>query len=269
MSRLHFERAKVLIWGKTYPELSTKYAETVCTAGVREDGSPIRLYPVPLRYLDSNAQYATYDWIDVPICKSHIDTRPESFKVDAANIRKIGHVDPDKSGWAGRANYIFKDPSWQFANMDELRAAETAKQHSLGIIRPGSVEGVTVKHRTARDRAAYEARILELQSQKDLFRAEYKELGFRPFEVRLSWRCEPRCEQCARAPHDMSVLDWGLMELARKNDWDAELAKAKLETLAGSDFDFQLFLGNMKNHPKSFVVVGLWYPKATEQTRLL
>lgn len=36
---------RVLIWTKTYPELSTRYIETVCTAGVLEDGSPVR--PVP------------------------------------------------------------------------------------------------------------------------------------------------------------------------------------------------------------------------------
>ena len=37
------EEKKILIWGKTYPELSTKDLETVCTGGVTEDGRPIRL----------------------------------------------------------------------------------------------------------------------------------------------------------------------------------------------------------------------------------
>ena len=35
---------KVLITVKTYPTLSTKYDELVCTAGFREDGSWIRIY---------------------------------------------------------------------------------------------------------------------------------------------------------------------------------------------------------------------------------
>jgi hypothetical protein len=30
-------------WGKTYPELSKKYLETVCTADVLESGKPARL----------------------------------------------------------------------------------------------------------------------------------------------------------------------------------------------------------------------------------
>ncbi len=40
---------KVLITVKTYPTLSAKYDELVCTAGFREDGTWIRLYPVPFR----------------------------------------------------------------------------------------------------------------------------------------------------------------------------------------------------------------------------
>lgn len=40
---------KVLITVKTYPNLSTKYEELVCTAGFREDGTWIRIYPVQFR----------------------------------------------------------------------------------------------------------------------------------------------------------------------------------------------------------------------------
>ena len=39
---------KVLISVKTYPTLSEKYDELVCTAGFLEDGSWIRIYPIPL-----------------------------------------------------------------------------------------------------------------------------------------------------------------------------------------------------------------------------
>lgn len=37
---------RILVTVKTYPTLSQKYGETVCTAGVREDGSWVRLYSV-------------------------------------------------------------------------------------------------------------------------------------------------------------------------------------------------------------------------------
>jgi hypothetical protein len=40
---------KVLITVKTYPAISKKYEELVCTAGFREDGTWIRIYPVQFR----------------------------------------------------------------------------------------------------------------------------------------------------------------------------------------------------------------------------
>lgn len=39
-------KQRVLITVKTYPTLSKKYGETVCTAGIRPDGSWVRIYPV-------------------------------------------------------------------------------------------------------------------------------------------------------------------------------------------------------------------------------
>jgi len=44
-------KTKVLIAVKTYPTLSEKYDELVCTAGFKEDGTWIRIYPVPFRKL--------------------------------------------------------------------------------------------------------------------------------------------------------------------------------------------------------------------------
>jgi len=52
--------SKVLIWGKTTPQLSTKHMETVCTGGCLEDGSPVRLFPIPFRYLAGDRQFHLY-----------------------------------------------------------------------------------------------------------------------------------------------------------------------------------------------------------------
>lgn len=56
---------RILITVKTYPTLSAKYGELVCTAGLREDGSWIRIYPVPFRLLDAKGRESTMmieDW---------------------------------------------------------------------------------------------------------------------------------------------------------------------------------------------------------------
>src|SRR5438552_3531066 len=107
------EIVRILIWGKTCPELSTRHVETVCTGGVREDGRPIRLYPVPLRYLAEGGKYTLYDWIEVPIRKSTNDPRPESFKVRPDAIKILRNVGTDDH-WRERRAAVLKDSSWQF-----------------------------------------------------------------------------------------------------------------------------------------------------------
>ena len=44
------EKQRILVTVKPYPTLSRKYGETVCTAGIREDGTWVRIYPVPFRF---------------------------------------------------------------------------------------------------------------------------------------------------------------------------------------------------------------------------
>ena len=86
---------KVLITVKTYPTLSTKYDELVCTAGFREDGTWVRLYPVPFRKKSYNEQYKKYDWIEVDLVKNTSDFRPDSFRPRSidSEIKVVGHID--------------------------------------------------------------------------------------------------------------------------------------------------------------------------------
>jgi len=72
-------RERILVTVKTYPTLSRKYGETVCTAGVREDGSWVRIYPVPFRRLEDTQQYSKFDWLECDLHPSTKDPRPETF----------------------------------------------------------------------------------------------------------------------------------------------------------------------------------------------
>lgn len=76
-------RTKVLVTVMTYPTLSKRHMETVCTAGFREDGSWIRIYPVPHRLLNLEApMYKKWQWIDVDLEKKSFrqQTRKFSYK---------------------------------------------------------------------------------------------------------------------------------------------------------------------------------------------
>ena len=66
----------------------------------------------------------------------------------------------------------------------------------------------------------------------------------------------------------MMVLDWGLLELARR-DGKWEQARQKLETISTlAVHDFRLFIGNYFLHQQNWGVIGLWYPKRRAQHTL-
>ena len=73
------QKERILVTVKTYPTLSTKYGETVCTAGIREDGTWVRIYPVPFRRLHETERYKKYDWIECQLRPSSQDHRPDSL----------------------------------------------------------------------------------------------------------------------------------------------------------------------------------------------
>jgi len=82
------EKQRVLITVKTYPTLSRKYGETVCTAGLREDGSWVRMYPVPFRRLNEAEQYKKFDWVECRLRRNTADPRPETFRpVDHSELQ--------------------------------------------------------------------------------------------------------------------------------------------------------------------------------------
>jgi len=82
-----YTKEKILIWAKTYPEWTKRYLETVCTAGMLESGKPLRLYPIPYRYLSGgDEQFKLHQWITAGIIKNPDDARPESYKIDCDSI---------------------------------------------------------------------------------------------------------------------------------------------------------------------------------------
>lgn len=80
------EKKRIYIVAKTYPAISKQYVELVCTAGIQEDGSWIRLYPVPFRKLDIEQKYPKYTWIELEAERNTDDVRPESYRPNLKTI---------------------------------------------------------------------------------------------------------------------------------------------------------------------------------------
>ena len=91
---------KILITVKTYPILSRKYAELVCTAGVNEQGEWRRIYPVPFRHLYAEKKYKKFQWIEADIEKSNSDNRPESYTFrNIDSLQLIGKPLSTQNNW--------------------------------------------------------------------------------------------------------------------------------------------------------------------------
>ncbi len=257
---------KILIWGKTYPELSKKYIETVCTAGVLESGKPVRLYPITYRYL-SGERFELYHWITAGLLKNPADTRPESYKIDCDSIQVGERVPTTKDEWGKRAEFMFKDKSWQFQSAEDLLEAQRKNRTSIGIVAPREITKIEAVDRSEDDARSFEQKFEELKKTVAAQRAqitmfeqaippEMKKLEFLKSRVVVSWSCDSKACQ----GHKMQVLDWGLCELQRRDGSEAALNRMK--ELANLDkYDLKFFLGNLFQYPTSFMIVGLWYPK--------
>jgi hypothetical protein len=140
-------KERVLVTVKTYPTLSRKYGETVCTAGVREDGTWVRIYPVPFRRLDEKEQYRKFEWLECQLVRNPSDPRPETFRpVDENELEPVGFVDT-KDGWRERRR-ILLETARVYDRLDDLIAGAKANLLSLAVFKPTRVLDFVVEEET-------------------------------------------------------------------------------------------------------------------------
>lgn len=133
-------KTKVLVAVKTYPTLSQKYDELVCTAGFLEDGSWIRVYPVPFRKLET--RYKKWQWIELELVKNESDPRKESYRPYDYDDISLGNIVDTKNEWAERKKYALKKV---YTNMDELIAEAKNPEigTSLAVFKPTEIVDFT------------------------------------------------------------------------------------------------------------------------------
>ena len=133
-------KTKILITVKTYPTLSTKYDETVCTAGFLEDGSWIRIYPIPFRKKKYEEQYKKYDWIEIDVTRNNKDLRKESYRPATIDtpIQRVDHLGTEQN-WRLRKQIVLKKGF--YTNMDKLiTEARSDGKTSLAVFKPTEVK---------------------------------------------------------------------------------------------------------------------------------
>lgn len=259
-------RKKILIWGKTRPELSTTYRETVCTGGVFEDTRRfVRLYPIPLRFLDDQHFFKKYQWIEADVRKATGDPRPESYNIRPDSIVIGDTIKTNKGDWSDRAAWVLQ-PGNTFATVSALLAARETDGTSIGMVKPDQVLGFPVERYPAQERNEWWAKYRTIAERPDLpfMEGDRTVNPISPPDYRFKVKFRSGDKE-----HEFSILDWevdalyfNLLRSGRSPQAACEEVTTFIrQRVCGPDQDTYFFLGNMIAHPNSFSVVGLWYPK--------
>ena len=264
-----FEKKRIFILVKTYPTISEKYAELVCTAGVLEDGSWIRLYPMPFRLLNDDQKYPKYTWVQVNAERNTSDFRPESYRPDISTM--IVEPKPNKPNWDERRKVIFKNKQ-VYTNLQMLiYEAKSSTNTSLAIFKPTKILDFVIEP-DDRDWDSKKLESLQSQSQQtDMFKT-FEEIK-KEFSVvqKVPYKFSYRFEDDAGRQSKMMVEDWeiGMLYLhclwRVNNDEVIATQKVKEKYLDSfSKLDVYFFLGTTKQYhkvaPNPFIIIGVYYP---------
>jgi hypothetical protein len=234
-------KKKILIIVKTNPNLSKKYGELVCTAGIDEYFNWFRLYPIPFRNLDKKNKYKKYQWIETEIEKDLSDSRPESYKI-------IGEIKPlevvsTENNWQSRKKLVLHNV---FLNKKQLiyDCKISYKKTSLAIFKPTNINEFIIKD------------VDKINETYTLpFKFYYK---FKDNENKISI---------------LQIIDWEIGELTRKllkqYGNNLEIIKSILKKKYFYDMttkrDIYLFLGTnkiwqLRKSKNPFMIIGIFYP---------
>lgn len=253
------QRIRVMITVKTYPEISQKYQEISCVAGIRidtETPSHIRLFPVPFRYLDTDAKFQKYNVIELDVERHNKDQRPESYRPDISSIKVIEKLPADGT-WERRIPHVRPLIAESLCAIKRQQASDGT---SLGIFRPAEITDFHLKPAEPWT-AAQEGRA----AWGSLFDQQLHPLEWIPYDFKYKFRCTD--EDCTG--HEMGLRDWEAGQSYRKflkrygtDEVEAKLIERWSTRMLTPDKAIHMFVGNVAAYPRTFMLLGLFYPPA-------
>ncbi len=264
---------KVLIAVKTYPTISTKYDELVCTAGFKEDGSWIRIYPIQFRKKSYAEQYSKYQWIQLDLVKNTRDARPESYRPISheTEINIIGEIKADGASWNERRAIVLNKV---YTNLTTLIAEAKDKTvcTSLAVFKPKEIKDIIVEP-CEREWSKEKLESLKQMGIFDSLQSERPQIVKKlPYKFSYVFTDEDNKEAT------LMIEDWELGQLywncLRRHDGHDAEAKAIVDVRRKyfDDFaktkDLHLFLGTSQRYhfvgPNPFMIIGTFHPKFPE-----
>lgn len=266
---------KILISVTTYPLPSRSYDELVCTAGFLEDGSWIRIYPVPLSWLNqikNDTGFKKYTWIEIDIKKAKAaDFRPESYSPNNYKIKILDTLDT-KDYWKKRKKICLENV---YTNKVKLiQDSQKPKNISLVTFKPSKIIDFIIEE----DEKEWKDEWKELRKQTDLF----AEIESDPEKLipKVPFKFYYVFEDDEGVSSRLMIEDWEIFELYKNclkrtgsEKQAAVLVKKKYFDLFTTKNDIYLFLGttmewHRRRSPNPFVIIGVFYPLIERQFSL-
>lgn len=257
------ETKRILILCKTYPSPSAKYVETSCVAGMDETGALIRLFPVPFRLINSDAQqFKKWQWIRAQVRKTNDDHRPESHRISIDTIEVLGDPLSTKNEWAQRHEAIKSVEV--FDDYDALELARHARGITLGLLRPTRITDIEItKSETSEWTADDVAKLMQAQTQGSLFDQETEQRSLKllkklPFDFHYRYECmvnnAPKSYKNKLVDWEAGALYWNVHW---RSDWEAAFRQRFLTDFANRNVLF--LMGTIHRFPNQWLIVSVLY----------
>lgn len=262
---------KVLITVKSYPTVSSHYDEQVSIAGFREDGTFIRIYPIPFSKKTYEEQYELYDWVELDLVRNTRDFRLESFRPVTADapVKKTGHLGTEDH-WRERKAIVLKNVYRNLSTVI-MEAKHEAFYTSLAVFKPTRILDFIVEETEGEwnsdrlDALREEQRRGQVSEQPEDPFAVMPKLPYK-FSFRFT---DDKSEEVTLPVEDwqLASLYWKSLQKQRGTDKEQkainEVRKKYLQEYARNS-DLYFFLGTTQNvHAASrqpFTIVGLFQP---------
>lgn len=264
---------RILIAVKTYPALSRKYDELVCTAGFLEDGSWIRVYPIPYRKLHYADRYQKWQWVEIDVVRNTKDFRKESYRpcnIDS-DIVLSDKLGTDKN-WQERKRIVLQNVRY---NMDELikEAQDPNIGTSLAVLKPTKIKDfIWEEEEREWDKEKLDA-VYANQSQFNLFEEEteatktiFKVVKKLPYKFSFVFTTEDGKERTLMIEDwEVGELYWNCLKANGGDEKDAcQKVKEKYLGWMARKRDLYFLLGTTQRHhnyaKNPFIIIGAFYP---------
>ncbi len=252
-------RKRLLIVVKTYPNPSSKYDETVCTAGIDLDtGRFVRLYPVRFRHLKFDEQFKKWDIVELQVQHKGSDPRGDTWTPVGSEYEVIDHVGTGRGkppDWAARREIVLPLVS----TIEELQSHANSLECSLGVVK---VHG-PARLRAVHDPGAWSSAQINIMGQQNLLGPQLRPLERIPYKFMYDFRCGPDCPG-----HSYQLFDWEAYALfrgqrSRKSSEEAAAADVEYQynvRLGIDTHDVHLFVGTHYLRTAQFSAIGVFYP---------